>query len=79
MKLGSTILSASNTKKASYCAFSSIFCFKNQSNAKPFVFLVSSNLSYTIAPASFATFAVLSVQLSAITYISVSYTHLNST
>ena len=70
MKFLSTILSASNTKNASYGAFSLIFCCKNQFNAYPFVFLVSSNLSYTIAPASLATLAVLSVQLSAITYIS---------
>ena len=54
-------------QNASYGAFSSIFCLKNQFNAYPFVFFVSSYLSYTIAPASLAILAVLSVQLSAIT------------
>ena len=72
MKSGCTMLSASNINTASYGAFSFIFCCKNQSNAYPFVFSTLLNLSYTIAPASFATFAVLSVQLSAITYMSYS-------
>ena len=70
MKFLSTILSASNTHIASYGASSFIFCCKNQSSAAPFVLFFSSYLSYTIAPAFFATLAVLSVQLSAITYMS---------
>ena len=64
------MLSASKIQKASYGASSSIFCFKNQSNAYPLVLFFLSNLSYTIAPALLATSAVLSVQLSAITNMS---------
>ena len=64
------MLSASNTHIASYGAFSSIFCCKNQSNAAPLVLFDSSYLSNTIASRFLATLAVLSVQLSAITYMS---------